>query len=47
MGGQVTAVTRRRHRRWRAVGAFLKTIPGVLTAIATLLAAVAGLLTAL
>jgi hypothetical protein len=47
MGGQVTAVTRRRHRRWQAVGAFLKTIPGVLTAIATLLAAVAGLLTAL
>jgi hypothetical protein len=47
MGGQVTAVTRRRHRRWRAVGAFLKTLPGVLTAIATLLAAVAGLLTAL
>ena len=47
MGGQVTAVTRRRHRRWRAVGAFFKTLPGVLTAIATLLAAVAGLLTAL
>jgi hypothetical protein len=47
VGGQVTAVTRRRHRRWRAVGAFLKTIPGALTAIATLLAAVAGLLTAL
>jgi hypothetical protein len=47
MGGQVTAVTRQRHRRWRAVGAFLKTLPGVLTAIATLLAAVAGLLTAL
>jgi hypothetical protein len=47
MGGQVTAVARRRHRRLRAVGAFLKTLPGVLTAIATLLAAVAGLLTAL
>lgn len=43
----MTAVTRRRHRRWRAVGAFLKTIPGALTAIATLLAAIAGLLTAL
>jgi hypothetical protein len=47
MGGQVTAATRRRHRRWRTVGAFLKTLPGMLTAIATLLAAVAGLLTAL
>jgi NPCBM/NEW2 domain len=47
VGGQVTAVTRRRHRRWRAVGAFLKTIPGVLTAIATLLTAIAGLLAAL
>jgi hypothetical protein len=47
VGGQVTAVSRRRHRRWRAVGAFLKTLPGALTAIATLLAAVAGLLTAL
>jgi hypothetical protein len=43
----VSAAGRRRHRRWRAVGAFLKTIPGALTAIATLLAAVAGLLTAL
>jgi len=43
----VTAVTRRRHRRWRAVGAFLKTIPGALTAIATLLTAIAGLLAAL
>jgi hypothetical protein len=43
----VTAVTRRRHRRWRAVGSFLKTLPGALTAIATLLAAVAGMLTAL
>jgi NPCBM/NEW2 domain len=47
VGGQVTAVTRRRHRRWRAVGAFLKTIPGALTAIATLLTAIAGLLAAL
>lgn len=47
MGGQVTTVPRRRRRRWRAVGAFLKTLPGALTAIATLLAAVAGLLTAL
>jgi hypothetical protein len=47
MEGQVTAVRQRRHRRWRAVGAFLKTLPGALTAIATLLAAVAGLLTAL
>jgi hypothetical protein len=47
VGGQVTAVRRRRHRRWRAVGAFLKTIPGALTALGTLLAAVAGLLTAL
>jgi hypothetical protein len=37
----------RRHRRWRAVGAFLKTLPGALTAIATLVAAIAGLLTAL
>jgi len=45
--GQVTAVARRRHRRWRAVGAFLKTIPGALTAIATLLTAIAGLLAAL
>jgi hypothetical protein len=43
----VTAVSRRRHRRWRAVGAFLKTLPGALTAIATLLAAIAGLVTAL
>jgi hypothetical protein len=43
----VTAVTRRRHRRWRAVGAFLKTVPGALTAIATLLTAIAGLLAAL
>jgi NPCBM/NEW2 domain len=47
VGGQVTAVSRRRHRRWRAVGAFLKTIPGALTAIATLLTAIAGLLAAL
>jgi hypothetical protein len=47
VGSQVTAVTRRRYRRWRAVGAFLKTIPGVLTAIATLLTAIAGLLAAL
>jgi NPCBM/NEW2 domain len=47
VGGQLTAVSRRRHRRWRAVGAFLKTLPGALTAIATLLAAIAGLLTAL
>ena len=47
MGGQVTAVARRRQRRWRAVGAFLKTIPGMLTAIATLLTAIAGLLAAL
>jgi hypothetical protein len=47
VGGQVTAVSRRRHRRWRAVGTFLKTLPGALTAIATLLAAVAGLVTAL
>src|SRR5215217_4508851 len=46
VGGHVTAVTRRRHRRWRAVGAFLKTIPGALTAIATL-TAIAGLLAAL
>jgi NPCBM/NEW2 domain len=44
---RVTAVRRQRHRRWRAIGAFLKTIPGALTALATLLAAVAGLLTAL
>jgi hypothetical protein len=43
----VTAVTRRRQRRWRAVGAFLKTIPGALTALATLLTAIAGLLAAL
>jgi NPCBM/NEW2 domain-containing protein len=43
----MTAVSRRRHRRWRAVGAFLKTIPGALTAIATLLTAIAGLLAAL
>jgi hypothetical protein len=47
MAEQVSAVARRRRRRWRAVGAFFKTLPGVLTAIATLLAAVAGLLTAL
>ena len=47
MAEQMLAVQRRRRRRWRALGAFLKTIPGVLTAIATLLAAVAGLLTAL
>jgi hypothetical protein len=47
MGGRVSAVGQRRHRRWRAVGAFLKTLPGALTAIATLVAAVAGLLTAL
>jgi hypothetical protein len=47
VGSRVTAVSRRRHRRWRAVGAFLKTIPGALTAIATLLTAIAGLLAAL
>jgi len=46
VGGQATAGHRRR-RRWRAVAGFLKTIPGALTAIGTLLAAVAGLLTAL
>lgn len=46
MGRQGTAGGRRR-RRWRAVAGFFKTLPGALTAIGTLLAAVAGLLTAL
>jgi hypothetical protein len=47
MAEQVSAVGQRRRRRWRALGAFFKTLPGVLTAIATLLAAVAGLMTTL
>jgi hypothetical protein len=47
MAEQMLAVGQRRRRRWRALGAFLRTLPGMLTAIATLLAAVAGLLTAL
>lgn len=36
-----------RRSRWAAVLAFLKTVPGLLTALGTLLAAVAGLLTIL
>jgi hypothetical protein len=47
MSGRVADANPRQRRRWRGVAAFLKTLPGVLTAIATLLAAIAGLLTAL
>jgi hypothetical protein len=42
----MTAVSRRRRSRWRAVGAFLKTLPGALMAAASLATAVASLATA-
>lgn len=38
---------KRRRRRWAAVWRFLKTVPGLLTALATTLTAVAGILAAL